>query len=483
MKPFNPEPNPGLSFSNFRKISENGFGDRNNSYAYSMVWFKDHLYVGTGRATLCFLKPHVPLNVNVWPVECPYTVYSKEFEYTQARGEIWRYSPGTAHWERIYQSPMVTDSQGARFSRDFGYRAMTVFQGKSDSEPALYVATCARSRSSGTIILRSEDGINFFPISKPGLIGLPITSLRSLFPFKGKLYTTPAGATRGNQNTAGFPIIYETSDPVQEEWQAVNEPGFGDFDNKTIYELIDFGNYLYVGTFNNNGFQIWRTDAQGEPPYHWTKVITRGANRGSLNQGTVSMLVFKDALYVGTGIQNGGYDHRNKIGPAGAEIIRIAHDGSWEIIVGDERDGQFPLSGLPAGFGSISNGYIWRMGVHDGWLYAGTMNWSIILRFNRLKSQSQKLNWLLEQVGIENLIKNQGGFDLWRSFDGENWLPVSRQGFGNSYNYGLRNIVSTPYGLFIGTANPFGPRAAVQVNEQWTYEDNPNGGLEIWQSS
>jgi hypothetical protein len=161
------------------------------------------------------------------------------------------------------------------------------------------------------------------------------------------------------------------------------------------------------------------------------------------------MLVFKDALYVGTGIQNGGYDHRNKIGPAGAEIIRIAHDGSWEIIVGDERDGKFPLSGLPAGFGSISNGYIWRMGVHDGWLYAGTMNWSIILRFNRLKGQSQKLNWLLEQVGIENLIKNQGGFDLWRSFDGENWLPVSRQGFGNSYNYGLRNIVSTPHGLFI----------------------------------
>ena len=49
------EPPPGLHESNFRKICENGFGDGYNAYAYSMAWFRDHLYVGTSRANLSLL--------------------------------------------------------------------------------------------------------------------------------------------------------------------------------------------------------------------------------------------------------------------------------------------------------------------------------------------------------------------------------------------------------------------------------------------
>ncbi len=81
---------------------------------------------------------------------------------------------------------------------------------------------------------------------------------------------------------------------------------------------------------------------------------------------------------------------------------------------------------------------------------------------------------------MENIVARQGGFELWRSSDGENWLPVNRQGFGNPYNYGLRTLISTPHGLFLGTANPFGPRVAVRREDQWRYEDNPRGGLEVW---
>ena len=43
----------------------------------------------------------------------------------------------------------------------------------------------------------------------------------------------------------------------------------------------------------------------------------------------------------------------------------------------------------------------------------------------------------------------------------------------------LRNLVSTNYGLFIGTTNPFGSRVAVKQNEEWVYTDNPKGGLEV----
>jgi hypothetical protein len=42
-------------------------------------------------------------------------------------------------------------------------------------------------------------------------------------------------------------------------------------------------------------------------------------------------------------------------------------------------------------------------------------------------------------------------------------------------------MVSTPAGLYIGVANPFGPKIAVKAGESWKYEVNPKGGLEIWQ--
>jgi hypothetical protein len=458
-----------------------------------MAWFKDHLYVGTGRATLCFARQFLTLgqvsisnNIEVWPVEFPHAIYSPEFEHTQARAEIWRYSPLSNHWERVYQAPIIISTEGGEISRDFGYRAMVVFQGKSDPEPALYVATCARRLGPGPVILRSENGKDFLPVSKPGLVGDPITSLRSLVPFKGRLFTAgdiQRKITKGHRSKAGIPAIYESSDPVQGEWRVVNEPGFGDPDNNTVYEFASFGDYLYVGTENNNGFQIWRTSAEGEPPYQWTKIISDGAGRNSLNQATVSMVVFKDALYIGTGIQNGGYDRANNIGPAGAEIIRINHDGSWELIMGDARDGKYPLSGLSSGFNTLLNGYLWRMSVHEGWLYAGTMGWGVFLRYSNLKDKPSRGVQIINQIGLENIVENQGGFDLWRSSDGENWLPVTRQGFGNPFNYGVRNIVSTPHGLFVGTANPFGPRVAVQKNEEWVYVDNPDGGLEIWQGN
>lgn len=63
---------------------------------------------------------------------------------------------------------------------------------------------------------------------------------------------------------------------------------------------------------------------------------------------------------------------------------------------------------------------------------------------------------LLSTIGPEAIVAAEGGTDLWRTADGENWLPVDRRGFGNPYNWGIRNLVSTPRGLFVGTANVFG---------------------------
>lgn len=497
MRIFNPEPNPGLRKSNFRKICDNGFGDRANAYAYSMVWFQDHLYVGTGRSNLMLLKYGMPfVTIDQWPVEVPYPPYTQGFEQIYARGEIWRYSPATGEWQRVYQSPMVTGEDGIEYSRHLGYRSMVVFQGASDSAPCLYVASWSRSRGNGPEILRSEDGINFTITPKPRFQSneqeLPITAIRVLVPFKGKLYTAPTGSAKGNVNVSWITLVYESSDPASGEWRSVNDPGFGEPpapgkwpDVATVYEMVKMGDYLYAGTAGVKGFQIWRTKAEGKAPYHWEQVLINGAGRGILNQGVTSMLAFKGALYIGTGIQNGGYDHKYKIGPAAAEIIRLHPDGSWDLVVGNAREGKKPLSGLSAGFNNYFCGYIWRMGIHNGWLYVGTMDWSVILRYSNLEEKPARVSKVLAKTGVDDFIDHQGGFEMWRTFDGDNWLPVCRQGLGNPYNYGGRNFVSTPHGLFVGTANPFGPRVAKRVSKdwQWTYADNLQGGLEVWQGN
>jgi hypothetical protein len=485
---FSPESHPGLRENDFRKICVNGFGDGYNAYAYSMQWFGEHLFVGTGRANLHLLKIAMPfVRIDMWPVECLHRNYSPEFEREAARGEIWCYHPATAVWSRVYHSPLVKDAEGVEFSRDLGYRAMAVFQGASDTTLTLYVATWSRSRGNGPDLLRSGDGRNFdvLPKAKFRRHGreTKFNAIRALTVFKGKLYTAPTGATRGNVNASGVSLIYATDDPTTGNWRCVNEPGFGELPEvMTVFELAVAGDYLYAGTAGLRGFQIWRTQGGDQFPHCWEKVLDGGAGRGGLNQGAASMIGFRDALYIGTGIQNGGYDWRNNIGPAAAEIIRLNADATWDIIVGNARDGKEPLSGLNAGFNNYFSGYLWRMASYEGWLYAGTMDWSTILKFTNLEKKSSIAARMIAEAGVDDFVKSRGGFELWRSSDGENWLPATRRGFGNFYNYGCRTIAPTPHGLFIGTANPFGPRVARREGKgwNWVYEDNPLGGLEIW---
>jgi len=488
-----PAPSRGLGLADFRRISENGFGDGHNSFPHSAEWYKGCLYVGTTRSNFQMLKIQTTfksLPVDLWPVEGPNDAEGL-YRDLDRRAQIWRYDPRQERWDQVFIAPLVTSPDGKhQVARETGFRSMVIFQGRSDPEPALYIASWAVSRSPGALLLRTTDGVNFEPVSPYGIIeGLPITATRILVPFKGRLYTSPTG-TRGLDvnfriNVAGIPVIFSSDDPASGRWIPVCEPGFGDPLNEGVFVLCPFQDRLYAGTFNNKGFEIWYSDCEGEPPYKWHKVIERGAYRGPENQIASTMRVFKGALYVASGIQNGGNDLNNKIGPAGSELIRINPDHSWDLIVGGARNTPYGkknlLSGLSAGFGNMFNGYFWAMGVYDDWLYLGTMDSSIWVRFLQTQAYSEQVRTIIEKVGIENIVENEVGCDLWRTADGENWLPVTKVGFDNHFNLGARNIIPTEYGLFIALANPFGPRVATLRDGKWSYTDNPRGGLEIWQ--
>lgn len=475
----------GLSRRHFIKTCQNGFGDGNNSYAHSMGWFGGHLFVGTSRATMALIKGGMSdVRLDVWPVEMANPVYSRDFELKQARAEIWRYAPETGAWARVHQAPMVFGTDGTYMSRDLGYRAMTVFQGETDVAPAIYVSTWSRSVGEGLQILRSVDGESFDPVGPPGICGLPVTSTRSLVPFKGRLFTSPTGATKGRQNASGYALIFESRDPANGNWVVCNETGFGDPTNLGVFEMIATDEYLYAGTGNvARGYQLWRTRAEGNLPYQWEQVLKDGAGRGRLNQGVVSLAAFRDAIFVGSGIQKGGIDRENKIGPAGPELVRLNADGSHDVIMGESRTPDGPISGLMPGWNNFFCGSIWKMAVHDDWLYAGTQDWTVFLLYKDPAAVHSVAGRMLADITTEKLVRLNGGFDLWRSRDGENWMPVSRDGFSNPYNHGVRTLLSTPSGFYLGTSNQFGPRSAFRdESADWEYRDNPQGGAEVWRA-
>ncbi len=467
----------GLKKEDFRLIAHGGFNDGMNAYAHSMGWFNGHLYVATTRGNFPLMKKRLPIGLDPWPVECPEDPFDLDLH-----AEIWRYSPGDDSWERVLKAPTIIGSHGKPIPRELGYRGMLVYQESKHDNPALYISTWSPAKGPGPVLLRSEDGKNFEPSCEPGLIGLPVTTIRTMTEFKGRLYTTPAGSRGGNPNVSAHSIVYESKDPASGQWEPVSDFGFGDPGNKTVFEMVGFEDYLYVGTFNLEGYQVWRTTAEGEPPYHWEKIIDRGAYRGQLNQCVLSMCPFKGALYIGSAIQGGGIDRQNKIGPAPPELIRLQVDGHWDLLVGEARetpDGyKQPLSGYLPGFDNFFNGYFWRMCEHQGWLYLSTFDWSGILGY------AQKANWpqpfinIVFELGEQFIMDNQSGFDLFRSFDGENWVPVTKNGMGNPYNIGLRTMVSSPFGLFLGTANPFGPKVMPLGGDRYIF--NPRGGCEVF---
>lgn len=469
--------NRGLSQRNFDLVAYGGFGDGHNSYAHAMAWFKGRLYITTMRGAFALMRSRLQLGLDTWPVEGPVDPFELDLA-----AEIWAYDPKIDLWERVFKAPSIIGSHGKPIPRDISFRSIAVYQPRPDIEPELYVSTWSPARGPGPIILRSKDGKRFEPTCEPGLVGLPVTTIRSLIPFKGRLYTTPAGSRGGNTNISGHVVVYESRDPAAGHWEPVSDLGFGDMSNKSLHEMCAWGDYLYAGTLNLEGFQLWRSKCEGEPPYEWEKVMEKGAGRGKLNQGVLSMRPFKGSLYIGTGIQGGGIDKMNNVGPAPAELLRVHEDLSWDLLVGDPRetpDGyKEPLSGRFAGFDNFFNGYFWRMCEHEGWLYMGTFEWSSVLGYVKHSRWPGAFSNVMSYVGMKQIFENTSGFDLYRSYDGENWVPVTTNGMGNPYNMGLRTLQSTPYGMFIGTANPWGPRVMPLDGDR--YVDNPRGGCEVF---
>jgi hypothetical protein len=418
----------------FREAAPQGFGDRQNSGTWSMLWWKDKLYVGTVRSWYCWSQAALH---RLAPLLIPYPPTGPDFDCAPdardlpLQAEIWRYSPETDLWERVYQAPNdveIPDSPGRYTTRDVGYRDMIVFE-ESDGTEALYVCGVTVNSVWSPLppprILRSTDGVTFVPIPQdPGTIlgdlGQDQSTFRDFEIYNGRLYVI-------NGKVQGHGSVLEAEDPASGNdsfrWVLSQDV--------RVFEMAPYNGYLYLGLADRlNGYAVVKTNATGTPPYALTPVVTNGGFLEPVHSpSVVSMHVFGDRLYVGT--------------DQPAELIRINPDDSWDLLVGTPRETpegwKYPFSGLDAGFEWPTTAHIWRMQAHAGALYIGT---------NDATSEwGQILPALDEPIGW------QYGFDLYETTDGYYFRPVTVNGFGDKYQTGLRGFASTPYGLFVGTVS------------------------------
>ncbi len=475
-----------LSERNFVPVALHGFGDPANAYAHSMAWFNGCLYAGVARYCYHANRPYDLQNsFRAFPVQL--RRFNWELDW---RARIWRYDPEARNWQNVHVSPTCMGNKGFEVPRHLGFRDMAVFRGDSDPEPSLYTVSWGSHMGLGPFVLRCRDGATFEEVGAGQRQYFGSQTLRALAVFKGRLFTIPTGRDSGIDGAHDFQagVVLESTDPTHGGWRVASPPFFGDPGNVMLFDMAVFNGFLYVGTMNPyEGFQVWKTNGEGEPPYAWHRVLSHGAYRGRRNEGTCSFCAFGDSLYIGTGIYAGGYDRIYDVGPGAPELLRLHADDSWELLVGEPRQTpvglKVPASGLGPGFNNPFAGYIWRMCAHDGWLYAGTLVWSPWLPFANVDLWPEQIRKIAAALPLETIVEKFGGFDLWRSRNGRQWQPVTRDGFGNPFNVGVRSMVSTPYGLFVSSVNLFGPEVAVERAAGWRYELNPRGGLEVWQGS
>lgn len=447
---------PPLDRTNFTTAAAQGFGDRQNSWAWSMTWYKNKLYVGTNRAMDCVTKASVVVIFPTaqYPPTDPDVACTPNYQDLPLQAEIWSWDPNTSTWSRVFQSPNdvpIPNTSPQKFTaRDIGFRGMSVFT-ESDGTQALYVGGCSAkilypSANNGRL-LRSTDGVHFTPVpADPGtsLANLANTCFRGITTFNNKMYLLA-----GNFQGAG--VIVESADPKSGNNSFVQVSP----NSPQAYELAAFtdniGNHLYV-TFTDPvlGFSVGWTDATGTPPYQYNVVISNGGGKNPYpNPIALSMKVFQGRLYVG----GDGVQHKASFTAQGAELFRINPDFTYDLLAGSVRttsptglNNPNPLSGLGIGMGWQLNDHFWRQEIFDNRLYIGTFDDATTLRNG--------------SPSVQQFVAPELGFDLWYTSDGAYYFLVDQNGFEDKFNFGVRSLIAPPStnpsaGLFLGTANWF----------------------------
>jgi len=203
----------------------------------------------------------------------------------------------------------------------------------------------------------------------------------------------------------GLYVVSAQSPGTCSDWLAVNNGAFdlgtggdGDYSAEEGFEVLVFGNRLYVGMEADNiyGARLWRTKSGVTIPTgqsDWEEVVADGSGKPfgvdniTQNDHIDSLAELNGYLYVSTA--NGGSS------TLGTRIFRTATGNPYATYPGDWSDA---IAAYGAGFGDVHNTNFKDMQIFGSWLCGGTQNW-----------QTGAQVWCTTN-GITWTQKNNGGF-------------------------------------------------------------------------
>ena len=359
----------GPPFTDWQKVGASGFSpDENRNYADSMAVLGSYLYVGAYG------------NVNAHGG-------SDVFRTAGVGG------PPFSDWKQV-------NADGFAPNCNDGVSASAFFQGD------LYVGT---STQRDCQVWRYRNN-TWQQVSKDGFFNAADRNtwynqtIACMAAYGSYLYVATYGWTRGTQ-------VWRTAargGPPYTDWELVNTNGFGDTLNEGASMAV-FGSYLYVGTENVLGCQVWRTAAKGGPPFtDWKQVNVDGFTKDDQYENEIasSMVVTNSKLYVGVWNSYSGcqvWASAAKGGPPYTDWQKVNTDG----------------------FGTNKNIDATSLAVFNQKLYAGTHN---------------------ETTGCE----------VWKYNSGTSWSKVGSAGLGSAANWDVCSLKAFAGKLYAGTTNNSG---------------------------
>jgi hypothetical protein len=303
----------------FANVATGGFGDQHNSWSWSMAWFNNMLYVGTGREVYCVTSATAYIQLGLSGLYPPAIGdCTPDYHDLPLQAEIWQYNPATNIWTRVYQSPntlSTIDNGGNRVATamDIGYRSLTVV-----TEPAIPPAGPVNALYAGGVtsgelfechppivatgcspqgswppprILRTIDGVTWTPVYESGSFSNTSgTSVWTPGPppnnFLGSLTANGCYGNTGGPNCPGTVAYENYSIRSAGQLPAGNEP------NSVLY--------LQVGDFPGVGRVISSTP--GANPM----LGDNGGGYGWASPPTINLPMwildpFNGFMYAGTG--------------------------------------------------------------------------------------------------------------------------------------------------------------------------------------
>ena len=419
-------------------VSEQGLGDRGQSYSYASCTYGDWVYINTmyGGLGITSILGYGLAGLDAETVKAVMDVmynghlYYGEPDGYQAGGVLLKFNVKTGDTEILMsrdKNGLIPTFRNACVMGDKMYFVGMVVDtstmsaaevdmaiAKQDGQPCLYEVDPATDEIKCVYQCVDMDGYrelvanNIFP------------STRAVGVFRDHLVTGGIEAEGSFIAISADPSAGDESFVrIAEMEDLFNYPAYHRTDVNAgggIYQMIEFNDSLYVvvcsgsiDTLNDQGtlrsFAIVRGDCEGDPTvkenWTWTAVVgdqendgaryTFGIDPSRISCGACTLDVYNDHLYIGdyndvsNALQNFILKKSFRTQATNLDqsinLYRMDKDENIEMVVGDPTE-MFPeggISGMGSGYETHMSQYTWQTVVYEGKLYVSTMDTTTLL--------------------------------------------------------------------------------------------------------